>query len=77
MKLHLQKAMKMPWRNSEQKVQLCDPARILRQGYSLTTVEGRIVTDASQVKPGDVLKTRLAHGELTSRCCENESPQKE
>ena len=61
----------------EQKVQLCDPARILRQGYSLTTVEGRIVTDASQVKPGDVLKTRLAHGELTSRCCENESPQKE
>jgi len=61
----------------EQKVQLCDPARILRQGYSLTTVEGRIVMDASQVKPGDVLKTRLAHGELTSRCCENESPQKE
>ncbi len=54
-----------------QKVALADPARILRQGYSLTTVEGRVVTDASQVRPGDVIHTRLAQGELISVCQES------
>ncbi len=53
-----------------QKVALADPERILRQGYSLTTVNGHVVTDASQVRPGDEIHTRLAQGELISVCQE-------
>ncbi len=56
-----------------QKVALADPERILRQGYSLTTVNGHVVTDASQVRSGDVIHTRLAQGELISVCQENKS----
>lgn len=56
-----------------QKVVQYDPNRILCQGYSLTTVNGTVVTDASQVKSGDVIHTRLAKGEIISICHETES----
>ncbi len=45
------------------------PLGVLARGYSLTTraSDGRIVRDASQVAMGDVIRTRLANGELVSR----------
>ena len=43
------------------------PYGVLERGYSLTTAaDGSIVKDASRVKPGDRLTTRLAKGVLTS-----------
>jgi exodeoxyribonuclease VII large subunit len=44
------------------------PLNVLGRGYSLThTAEGVLLRDATQVKPGDVLKTRVAQGEVISR----------
>ena len=44
-----------------------DPAATLRRGFSITrTVEGRVVTDASQVQEGDLLKSTVAGGEIHS-----------
>jgi exodeoxyribonuclease VII large subunit len=44
------------------------PLNVLNRGYSLTrTTDGRLVRDADEVKPGDVLHTRVAGGEITSR----------
>jgi exodeoxyribonuclease VII large subunit len=44
------------------------PLNVLSRGYSLTrTPAGAVVRDASAVRPGDVLVTRLARGELISR----------
>ena len=44
------------------------PAKVLERGYSITTVEGRgsPVRDAAEVHGGDVLRTRLARGEVRS-----------
>jgi exodeoxyribonuclease VII large subunit len=44
------------------------PLNVLSRGYSLTrTPEGRVVHDATAVRPGDAVRTRLARGELVSR----------
>ena len=39
-----------------------DPERLLRRGYSITSVDGRIVTDAATLHAGDVVLTRLQKG---------------
>jgi exodeoxyribonuclease VII large subunit len=44
-----------------------DPAATLRRGFSITrTAEGRVVTDACQVKEGDLLRSTVAGGEIHS-----------
>ncbi|MEE1145240.1 MAG: exodeoxyribonuclease VII large subunit, partial [Bacteroidaceae bacterium] len=60
-----------------QKVAQNDPLRILRQGYSITTVRGRVVTDAAQIQPGDKIHTRLAQGEIVSECQEKNTTTSE
>ena len=49
------------------KLEAYSPYGVLERGYSLTTAaDGSVVKDASQVKPGDRLTTRLAKGTVTS-----------
>ena len=49
-----------------EKVQILSPQNTLRRGYSLTTVNGHAVTDASQLAAGDTITTRFACGTVTS-----------
>lgn len=46
----------------EGKVQLLSPQNVLNRGYSLTTINGKAVTDAGQLHPGDEISTRLKNG---------------
>ncbi len=49
-------------------MQTLSPEAVLKRGYSLTSDgAGRLVTSASQVRPGDLLLTRLGEGEIASR----------
>ena len=49
------------------KLGLLSPYSVLERGYSLTTdAEGNVVRSASQVKSGDLLRTRLADGTVES-----------
>lgn len=50
----------------EVRVKSADPQRILERGFSLTTLNGKAVKDASQVETGAVVKTRVAKGEFES-----------
>jgi exodeoxyribonuclease VII large subunit len=44
------------------------PDGVLKRGYSLTTgSDGRLITSASQAQPGELVRTRLAEGEIVSR----------
>ena len=54
-----------------------NPNRILARGYSRTVLErtGRTLTRAADARPGDVLQTHLAEGELKSRVTER-SPRR-
>lgn len=49
-----------------EKVQILSPQNTLHRGYSLTTVNGHAVTDASQLAAGDTITTHLANGTVTS-----------
>ena len=44
-----------------------DPTAVLERGYSITTTaDGAVLRDASKVRAGERLKTRLARGEVES-----------
>ena len=50
-----------------QRVSSLDPALLLKRGYSITTLaDGHALRSPSQVKPGDIITTRLASGSVTS-----------
>lgn len=48
------------------KVQLLSPQNTLNRGYSLTTLNGHVVTSATAIKPGDHIVTTLKDGTINS-----------
>ena len=50
-----------------QRVDSASPEKLLKKGYSLTLLDGKVVTDASLLKPGDEVETRLAKGKFRSK----------
>ena len=53
------------------KMQSADPEHVLRLGYSITRINGKAVTDASSINPGDIITTSLASGEVMSKVIHN------
>jgi len=53
-------------RLSESKINLLKPENILKKGYSISTVDGKILRSADVVKSGQRLKTKLYKGEIES-----------
>lgn len=47
-------------------LKMSSPEYILAKGYSITTINGRAVKDASELSPGDVIQTKLSQGEISS-----------
>lgn len=45
---------------------LC-PSNTLRRGYSITRIDGKAVTDASVLKPGQTIETELNKGKVVSK----------
>ena len=50
----------------QQRIADASPDKLLSRGYSITIKDGKAVTDASSLKPGDRLTTRLLKGEVQS-----------
>lgn len=50
----------------QEKLRLVDPQNILKRGYSLTTVNGKVLKSVKGVKVGERLLTRLGDGTLES-----------
>ena len=53
-------------------IRLAAPDRILALGFSITLKDGKAVRDASHLRKGDLLVTRLAKGSVESRVTKNE-----
>ncbi len=51
----------------EQQVRAASPELLLQKGYSITLKNGKTVTDASALHPGDEVVTRVAKGEFKSK----------
>ena len=43
-----------------------NPQRILKLGYSITLKDGKALKRAADVKPGDIIVTRLHEGNIES-----------
>ena len=48
----------------QQRIADASPDKLLSRGYSITIKDGKAVTDASSLKPGEHLITRLSKGEV-------------
>jgi len=55
--------------NVEARLRLLSPTNVLERGYSITSDQatGKVIRNASQVKPGQKIRTRLKSGEIKSR----------
>ena len=51
---------------AEQAVRHLDPANVLRRGYSITRLKGKVLRDAALLKNGMSLDTQLQNGTVTS-----------
>jgi len=51
----------------QEKLRLVDPQNILKRGYSMTTMNGKILKSVQMVKEGDQLETRLSDGKIESK----------
>lgn len=49
------------------KLESLSPLKTLARGYSITTAEGRVIKDVSQVEVGDLISTRVKDGVIFSR----------
>lgn len=49
-----------------QKITLLDPHQLLKRGYSITTINGKVVKDPSMVCKGDRIVSILKHGTIES-----------
>ena len=50
----------------QEKLRLVDPQNILKRGYSLTMLNGKIVKSVKQLAEGDLIETRLGDGTVES-----------
>jgi len=66
--LLLLKSRREALRQLEKRLQSLGPEQVLARGYSITTdaASGQVLRNAATVKPGQKLRTRLAHGEIKS-----------
>jgi len=56
---------------AEEKAKLLDPKRILMRGYSITSVNGKVIKKIKSVKKGDIITTRLSDGKIESEVIHN------
>ncbi|MCR6720095.1 MAG: exodeoxyribonuclease VII large subunit [Chitinophagaceae bacterium] len=52
--------------NIAKQVDLMSPASVLQRGYSITRINGKLVKDIKDLKPGDEISTHLYEGNISS-----------
>lgn len=74
MEQRMQNALKRTIERQQHKLELLanrtdalNPELMLKRGYSITTLNGRTIRTNGQLKKGDIIETRFAHGTVTSR----------
>ena len=52
------------------KLELVNPLKIMDKGYSISSVNEKIITDVKDVNIGDVLTTKMKNGSIVSKVIE-------
>ena len=50
----------------DEKLKSNDPALLLKKGFSMTTLNGKVIRNADMVRSGDVIETTVETGKITS-----------
>ncbi|MFP4288464.1 MAG: exodeoxyribonuclease VII large subunit [Bacteroidales bacterium] len=53
--------------NIQNSLRLLDPSNVLKRGYSITSVNGKSITNASEIKEDDILETQFYKGTKYSK----------
>jgi exodeoxyribonuclease VII large subunit len=64
---HVAKAARERTESIARHLEAVSPVAVLGRGYSITTLEGRVLRKSSEVKPGEAIDTRLSDGSIRSR----------
>jgi exodeoxyribonuclease VII large subunit len=71
---HLKNVSQNQWQKAQQQLEMLDqktqilsPVHVLKRGYSVTRLNGKSVTTIEQVKDGDVIKTEVLNGIISSK----------
>ncbi len=57
--------------NIQNSLRLLDPSNVLKRGYSITSVNGKSITDASEIKEHEILQTQFYKGVKYSKVVKN------
>ncbi len=57
----------------ENKLQILSPTNILKRGYSITRINGKILKDINKISSGNIIKTELYNGLIESRVEQTQS----
>ncbi len=57
----------------ENKLQILSPSNILKRGYSITRINGKILQDINKINSGDIIETELFNGLIESRVKQTQS----
>ena len=52
--------------NIEKNIELMNPVNVLKRGYSITFMNGKVLKSIGDVREGDLLETILPDGDITS-----------
>jgi exodeoxyribonuclease VII large subunit len=58
-------------------LQLLNPENVLQRGFSITSINGRIIKNSDQVGKDDQIDTQLFEGTLRSRVVEKKGRKKD
>ena len=58
----------------ERLTEVLSPAATLKRGYSITRTNGKIITNATDVRPGDIIDTQTSEGTLISIASHTHNP---
>jgi exodeoxyribonuclease VII large subunit len=50
---------------------ILNPENVLRRGYSITTLNGRLIKSAAEVRSEDIIDTQLSDGKIKSKVVKN------
>jgi len=66
--LHALEKQNLEFNTLSGKLSTLNPTAILKRGYSITTTQaGHIIKNSDTLKGGDLIKTKLAKGEIISK----------
>lgn len=55
----------------EEKIRMLSPENVLKRGFSITRQKGKIITNAEQLKAGELIETHFYRGKVSSRIEKN------